>query len=67
MITRVSVPFSAAGRFAARQSDLAFGLAVAVRPAGLVSGVNGARLRSKRRAEGAPLTLGGPARFGGVC
>jgi hypothetical protein len=55
------------GRFAARPSGLAFGLALAVRPAGLaeVSGAQGwalAPIALATRPEGAPLTLEGPAR-----
>jgi hypothetical protein len=48
-------------RFAARLSGLAFGLALAVRPAGLAE-APGSRACPKGRAAGAPLTLEGPAR-----
>ena len=55
-------------RFAARVSGLAFGLALAVRPAGLVE-APGSRVGSKdrfceavRNDLGVPLTLEGPAR-----
>ena len=52
-------------RFAARVSGLAFGLALAVRPAGSaeVSGVNGApQARPRGAGRGAPLRLEGPTR-----